>query len=202
MEYIKVDNHVVTELISTDRDPGAGWVPVMLEGGIYVGSDVRMYDRSWNLRDVVDLVQEGFIQLEIATGSSGYPVGTVLEKIKDGKIVKKTFFDLAKEGAVSLSPLNYLDEETETVKTAASIEEVLALGKTTQEQADVFKAALIREQRNVLLSDIDQIVTNPLRWGALSTTDKENFAAYRQALLDVPQQSGFPWAVVWPTLTS
>jgi hypothetical protein len=56
----------------------------------------------------------------------------------------------------------------------------------------------IRETRNSLLSVLDDVVCNPLRWAALSTEKQQEYAVYRQALLDVPQQSGFPTNVVWP----
>jgi len=31
-----------------------------------------------------------------------------------------------------------------------------------------------------------------------STADKAAWAEYRQALRDVPLQSGFPWTITWP----
>lgn len=54
-------------------------------------------------------------------------------------------------------------------------------------------AVSIRLYRNKLLTDTD--------WTQLSDSpiDKNIWAAYRQALRDIPQQSGFPENVVWPT---
>lgn len=57
----------------------------------------------------------------------------------------------------------------------------------------------IRSRRNALLSDLDQIVTNPLRWASLSQELQQDYARYRQELLDVPQQQNFPTDVKWPT---
>ena len=37
-----------------------------------------------------------------------------------------------------------------------------------------------------------------LRWAALDADTQAAWATYRQALLDVPQQSGFPNSVAWP----
>lgn len=56
-----------------------------------------------------------------------------------------------------------------------------------------------RLERDRLLSDVDAIVSNPLRWAALDAATQAEWSTYRQALLDVPQQSGFPNTVTWPT---
>ena len=60
-----------------------------------------------------------------------------------------------------------------------------------------------RAQRDwILRGVVDPLVSNPLRWADLSAAKKTAWAAYRTALLDVPQKSGFPNAVVWPTQPS
>src|SRR5699024_8431351 len=56
-----------------------------------------------------------------------------------------------------------------------------------------------RAKRDGLLRELDAIVSNPLRWGAFTEAEQQELADYRQALLDVPQQEGFPTDVVWPT---
>ena len=61
------------------------------------------------------------------------------------------------------------------------------------------KRADERAHRDLLLADLDKVVANPLRWMALSDADKAALQAYRQALLDVPQQAGFPENIEWPT---
>lgn len=60
-------------------------------------------------------------------------------------------------------------------------------------------AQQIRFQRDQLLLALDQYVSNPLRWASLSTAQQTELADYRQALLDVPQQPGFPNTISWPT---
>ena len=57
----------------------------------------------------------------------------------------------------------------------------------------------IRSERNQLLREVDVFVGNPLRWAALSSNEQTAWATYRTALLDVPQQSGFPNTITWPT---
>ena len=75
-------------------------------------------------------------------------------------------------------------------------------GVTSQvdHRTDAEKAEGARMMRNELLvTEVDPIVTNPLRWAELSSAVQQQWTDYRTALLDVPQQSGFPNEVVWPT---
>lgn len=71
----------------------------------------------------------------------------------------------------------------------------LILGKT-QAEKDEEKAQEIRAKRDRLLSQTDwtQTVDNPL-------AGDEDITAYRQALRDIPEQTGFPWNVEWPVNT-
>ena len=57
---------------------------------------------------------------------------------------------------------------------------------------DAEQAKVMRQIRNDKLANCD--------WTQLadSTADKAAWATYRQALRDVPAQSGFPWTVQWP----
>jgi len=60
------------------------------------------------------------------------------------------------------------------------------------------KAAQVRQHRNYLLSTtVDTL--NPIRWELLSTEEQNAWRIYRQELLDVPDQDGFPWNVIWPS---
>ena len=60
----------------------------------------------------------------------------------------------------------------------------------TKKEAD--KQQGVRDKRDSLLrmSDWTQVADAPV--------DKAAWAAYRQALRDVTEQAGFPWAVEWP----
>jgi hypothetical protein len=65
----------------------------------------------------------------------------------------------------------------------------------------------VRMDRDFFLqTEVDPIAGNALRWAALTSEQQQAWADYRQALLDLPAQSGFPSAengfentVVWPT---
>lgn len=61
----------------------------------------------------------------------------------------------------------------------------------------------IRFERDVRLRKCDKM--SPMRWLVLTDEQKQQWADYRQTLLDIPQQPGFPWegdvaAVPWPEL--
>ena len=77
--------------------------------------------------------------------------------------------------------------------------DVAAYVPPTQEELDAEAAAAVRAERDMkLATEVDAIAGNALRWNALSATEQQVWADYRQALLDIPQQSGFPHDVVWP----
>ena len=70
----------------------------------------------------------------------------------------------------------------------------------TQEELDAALAASIRGQRNSLLAtEVDPLVTNPLRWAELTEAQQAAWTQYRRDLLDITAQAGFPNEVVWPT---
>ena len=54
-----------------------------------------------------------------------------------------------------------------------------------------------RVRRDALLKEVVDSV-NPMRWELLSDVEKQAWRDYRQALLDVPQQEGFPNTITWP----
>jgi len=69
----------------------------------------------------------------------------------------------------------------------------------TQAELDAALASEVRADRDGRLKEVDAIAGNALRWAALDAATQAAWSAYRQALLDVPQQSGFPHSVTWPT---
>lgn len=89
----------------------------------------------------------------------------------------KTVFD-AKTKTISVEPV--------------SQEEIDMRPKETEESVRSYRSWLLKEE-------VDAIAGNALRWGALTTDQQQAWADYRQALLDVPQQEGFPETITWPT---
>ena len=135
MEYIRIKNNIIVDLVSCSEKPAGDWKEVNLEGGLHVGDDIRMFDSSWSLRPEAELIKDGLLQPEPEPEPEPEPVDP---------------------------------------------------------------AVAVRAQRDVLLSELDFIVSNPLRWSGFTDNQKETYAVYRQQLLDVPQQKSFPHEVVWP----
>ena len=78
--------------------------------------------------------------------------------------------------------------------------ETNAWNEPSVEELDALKARDIRDLRNYYLdTNVDRVVSNPLRWSSMSAEQQEVYTTYRQALLDVSTQVGFPTSVVWPT---
>jgi hypothetical protein len=70
----------------------------------------------------------------------------------------------------------------------------------TQAELDAELAANLRAQRDdKLVNEVDPIVTNPLRWAELTEAKQAEWTQYRTDLLNLPEQSGFPNSVTWPT---
>ena len=63
---------------------------------------------------------------------------------------------------------------------------------------DEYLAEMARNERGSRLRYLDTILTNPLRWAAYSEEQQTVIAKYRQDLLDVPAQAGFPQEINWP----
>lgn len=69
----------------------------------------------------------------------------------------------------------------------------------TQEELDSQLAEEIRYQRDLkLATEVDPLVMNSLRWNDLTAKEQQAISDYRKALLDLPQQAGFPNDITWP----
>jgi len=70
----------------------------------------------------------------------------------------------------------------------------------TQEELDAAAAAQVRADRDsILVTEVDPIVSNPLRWAEMTADKQAEWSAYRTALLDITDQAGFPHDITWPT---
>ncbi len=77
--------------------------------------------------------------------------------------------------------------------------ETAAYVPPTQAELDAAAATAVRQQRDTLLAtQVDAIVSNPLRWADLSAEKQGQWVTYRRALLDITTQNGFPHDIVWP----
>ena len=70
----------------------------------------------------------------------------------------------------------------------------------TLEDLDAEAATAVRQERDYRLqTEVDPIVTNPLRWAELTVEKQAEWTQYRRDLLDITEQAGFPHEVMWPT---
>jgi len=70
----------------------------------------------------------------------------------------------------------------------------------TQDELDAEAAIDVRFARDAkLANDVDPMVSNPLRLNSLTDDQRTAWTQYRADLLNIPQQSGFPHNVTWPT---
>ena len=72
----------------------------------------------------------------------------------------------------------------------------------TEDEVAAVLARMPEQVRSIrdmkLATEVDPIAGNALRWAALDADTQAAWAAYRQALLDIPQQAGFPDNITWP----
>lgn len=66
----------------------------------------------------------------------------------------------------------------------------------TPEQYIAISEATRQHRNQLLVNNVDKF--NAVRWAALSSELQQQWVDYRQALLDVPNQPGFPLNVIWP----
>lgn len=98
----------------------------------------------------------------------------------------------------------YTIDDSDTDETINNIElkaAVLESGVADyQPPSDEVMAASIRMQRDYTMkSEVDPIVSNPLRWADMTTAEQNAWSQYRTDLLNITDQAGFPHNVTWPT---
>ena len=73
----------------------------------------------------------------------------------------------------------------------------------TQAELDAAAAAGVRAERDRrLVTEVDPIVSNALRWADLTAAKQAEWTQYRTDLLNVTDQAGFPNTITWPTKPS
>jgi hypothetical protein len=77
------------------------------------------------------------------------------------------------------------------VATADEMEETLASAVT-----EAAAVSVRRRRDSALREHVDAI--NAVRWDSMDEATRDLWRAYRQALLDVPQQEAFPDEITWP----
>ena len=99
-------------------------------------------------------------------------------------------------------PYTINDDDTDTTIDNTVLKTLLGSNIAPFDQAEYDDriARLVRFQRdNLLKSEVDPIVTNPLRWADMTTEQQNAWSQYRTDLLNITDQAGFPHNVTWPT---
>ena len=77
--------------------------------------------------------------------------------------------------------------------------DVAAYVAPTQSELDEAAAAGVRQVRSYKLTqEVDPLAGNSLRWADLTSDQRQDVTDYRQSLLDITEQGGFPHDVNWP----
>ena len=160
-------------------------IRIRLTGQVMMESEFRDYiatnnGPTWDIttEEIVNSLDADIV-FEGPQASGGtvyqYSMRQGVEQLQDGKWYTKYV----------LGPI-FVDTETETAKEQ---EDKYKLRKDEEQGKN------IRTERNKKLTECDwtQLDDTPL-----TNAKKLEWAEYRQALRDVPTQSGFPWEVVWP----
>ena len=90
------------------------------------------------------------------------------------------------------------DFKTNTVKDIRKNPELVIEYPDFDKYNLVRKTEIRRQQRDVLLLELDNVVKNPMRWEEFTEEEKEELREYRRLLRAVPEQKGFPSKVTWP----
>jgi hypothetical protein len=70
----------------------------------------------------------------------------------------------------------------------------------TDEEYTERKSLVARTVRNNRLrEEVDPLISNPIRFSELPIEKQNEWTVYRTALLNIPQQEGFPHEIEWPT---
>jgi hypothetical protein len=119
---------------------------------------------------------------------------------KDGMVIPHTDLAAMKELDGAETPdMTVTEAEWEAAEGIARvIDGEIFLGKTEEEKRSEKEAEVKAKRDRILLETVDRV--NGVRWEAMDGDEKEKWREYRQALLDIPEQEGYPDTVVWPEI--
>jgi cell pole-organizing protein PopZ len=127
-----------------------------------------------NLRNV-QRTHDGAFILDVDLVTKDDPFETVKYCARDGDVAEtgQWVYQQIIEG-------NFEGEITDWVPPPPpSVEEVAA------------QVRAVRDQK--LKSEVDPVVSNPLRWNDMTEAQQQAWTDYRRALLDMPNDPAFPW---------
>jgi hypothetical protein len=117
--------------------------------------------------------------------------------VKDGQIIPGTDLASLQEFTGIGEYTTVTEEEYYAVNGLVRlIDAKIILGKTEAERRIEMEDEVRARRDKIFLDTVDRV--NGLRWEAMAEAEKEAWRAYRQALLDIPEQEGYPFSVAWP----
>lgn len=121
-------------------------------------------------------------------------IGDSLENIDQANLTVLNYTSRTIESLLDNVPPEFAvwDKVNNIVRDVREHPELLIDGRTPAER--------VRYNRDIKLANLDEFVKNPLRYATLTEAQQSKLAVYRQALLDIPQQGGFPVRIDWPRL--
>jgi hypothetical protein len=117
---------------------------------------------------------------------------------KNGLVIPHTDLEAMQAlDGISTPDMTITETEWEAAKGLARIiDGEIVLGKTEAEKREETGAAVKAKRDRMLLETVDRV--NGLWWEAMPEEEKTRWREYRQALLDISEQEGYPDTVVWP----
>lgn len=109
------------------------------------------------------------------------------------------YFPVVPQNAPTIGPTTRLTMGLPLLVSGVYYENYIMTEMTEEEKNENFdaKAFEVRELRDAILKEtVDRM--NPVRWESMTTEEKNSWAVYRQALLDIPNQDGFPFDIEFP----
>jgi hypothetical protein len=119
---------------------------------------------------------------------------------KGGSVIPHTDLEAMKElDGISTPDMTVTEAEWEAAGSLARIiGGEIFLGKTDAEKRAEKEAEVKALRDRVLLETVDRL--NGARWEAMAEGEKAAWREYRQALLDIPEQEGYPFDGEWPVM--
>jgi hypothetical protein len=117
---------------------------------------------------------------------------------KNGLVIPHTDLEAMEAlDGISTPDMTITEAEWEAAEGLARIiDGKIVLGKTDAEKRAEKEAEVKAKRDGILLETVDRV--NGLWWEAMPEEQKETWRNYRQALLDIPGQEGYPDTVAWP----
>ncbi len=110
------------------------------------------------------------------------------------------YYSVVEQDAPSIAPTTRLSMGLPRLVNGIWYENYVMTEMTNEEKAEnnEAKSYEMRQSRDGMLREtVDRM--SPIRWESLTTEQKAGWTKYRQDLLDLPTQEGFPFDVTWPT---